>query len=323
MTDIEIIKCFSPVEGDTLHKSSRDLLPIACPEYLTEISDPEHRPWSCGLFPKYATIFDEWKRSDTDLDLFDWLKCEEGVKIINDYGYDLCERVTYLDEESIKSYKITLNSEGKLCTCKGDLLDTCMYNTEERGSGWASIVEDIDGSIYVGNHAPGYLQHSSFTQGKPVLFAGEVYCVKGVIKKISNNSGHYRPRQLHTLQFINNLSKIGVQVCDLEIIDQGNNRSSITVNSPVDIENLIFKEMFSSKNQVNTVLKTTASKILNGVATVHFEDFKKLMEYIGKKVNIFHPLIVNAKCDSYKDKNSKEDIFENVNHRSRKKTFSI
>ncbi len=41
------------------------------------------------------------------------------------------------------------------------------------------------------------VQHSSIFKGDPVLCAGNIYARKGVITKIDNGSGHYKPKPSH------------------------------------------------------------------------------------------------------------------------------
>ena len=41
------------------------------------------------------------------------------------------------------------------------------------------------------------IQHSSIFKGDPVLCAGNIYAKKGVITKIDNGSGHYKPKPSH------------------------------------------------------------------------------------------------------------------------------
>jgi len=51
-----------------------------------------------------------------------------------------------------------------------------------------------EGRFYLSkNYAYGKFHHSSFLAGKPVAAAGEIYIEKGIIKIVTDGSGHYRP----------------------------------------------------------------------------------------------------------------------------------
>jgi hypothetical protein len=51
-----------------------------------------------------------------------------------------------------------------------------------------------DGKIYLSkNYAYGKFHHSSFLSGKPISSGGEICIEKGVIKEVTNDSGHYIP----------------------------------------------------------------------------------------------------------------------------------
>jgi len=50
------------------------------------------------------------------------------------------------------------------------------------------------GNIYLSKYSEvGIFHHSSFLSGKPVGAAGEIIIEKGIIKEVTNASGHYQP----------------------------------------------------------------------------------------------------------------------------------
>jgi len=56
----------------------------------------------------------------------------------------------------------------------------------------------------------GEFHHSSLGQGKPVAMAGEIEIENGVLKSISNRSGHYTPKPEYLDQTISHLEQGGI-----------------------------------------------------------------------------------------------------------------
>jgi hypothetical protein len=52
-----------------------------------------------------------------------------------------------------------------------------------------------------------WFHHSSFLAGEPVAAAGEIRVSNGVLKTVSNNSGHYQPQPGYLIQFLLELRK--------------------------------------------------------------------------------------------------------------------
>lgn len=123
--------------------------------------------------------------------------------------------VTYLMTSQRTAWALKF-SAGKIWDASGGLFDTRDGETVHSDVGRAIFVMDADGNFYASTRQEiGKFHHSSFLAGAPVAAAGEVEVVEGVLKAISDRSGHYRPRRSYTSQAIehmrrNNISFDGV-----------------------------------------------------------------------------------------------------------------
>ena len=59
--------------------------------------------------------------------------------------------------------------------------------------------------------------HSDFMANKPVLCAGTIGIVKGKVKHVSNDSGHYKPPPKHITSVINQLRVAGMNVKNISV----------------------------------------------------------------------------------------------------------
>ncbi|MQA81013.1 MAG: hypothetical protein GEV10_21440 [Streptosporangiales bacterium] len=107
---------------------------------------------------------------------------------------DRAEGVTYLSQSELEGTRLVVRG-GKLHDMSGKLFDTSQGTSVwARGDTRAIFVMDRHGNIYASNdHAVGRFHHSSFLGGRPVAGAGELRVEEGVLKIISDKSGHYRP----------------------------------------------------------------------------------------------------------------------------------
>ncbi|WP_452598021.1 hypothetical protein [Pontimicrobium sp. MEBiC01747] len=108
--------------------------------------------------------------------------------------------------------------EGRLFDYNGKLFDS--LNIENRfNNGKAIFVMDEFGRVFAStNNKPLYFHHSSFLSGKDVTMAGEIEVISGTIISISNNSGHYRPKEDLLRQFVDFLEKSKVKTENIELI---------------------------------------------------------------------------------------------------------
>jgi hypothetical protein len=124
-------------------------------------------------------------------------------------------QVKYLNDEELAGYKLELR-DGRMYDANGSLFDT---SAASRGpnSGKAIFVMDENGSFYASNHQEiGEFHHSSLGRGEPVAAAGELQVDDGVLKGISDKSGHYAPGRQYTQQALDSLKNKGVDMDNVE-----------------------------------------------------------------------------------------------------------
>jgi hypothetical protein len=111
-----------------------------------------------------------------------------------------------------EGYRLHLR-DGRLFDAKGKLFDTTKSTTAHGGDGRAIFVMDDQCRLYASKvHAVGEFHHSSLLSGQPVAAAGETQVEKGMVKLISDKSGHYRPTAEHTRQLVDVLVAGGVDM---------------------------------------------------------------------------------------------------------------
>ncbi len=120
--------------------------------------------------------------------------------------------VRYLSEAERAPYRLTVK-DGKLYDAAGRLFDTRGAETVHSGGGRAIFIMDRDGSIYASTYQEvGKFHHSSLAAGRPVTAAGELEVVNGVLRLITNQSGHYRPLAAFNEQALEVLKASGVDI---------------------------------------------------------------------------------------------------------------
>lgn len=143
--------------------------------------------------------------------------------------------VKYLTEDERASYELMLQKGTNLFFWRGEPLDTTQMkrlNIIEGRSGTNRVifVMTLDGAIYVANEGAealkGFRQndgeqwrfnHSSFVQGKKVAAAGELLFEKGVLKGVTDSSGHYKPDITHTVQVLRKFQSAGVDLSQVAV----------------------------------------------------------------------------------------------------------
>lgn len=120
--------------------------------------------------------------------------------------------VKYLSPAEQKAHQLTVK-RGKLYDAQGKPFDTGKAYSWQSGENRAIFVMDPKGSLYASNlHAPGHFHHSSLLAGRPVAGAGEMEVQNGVLKALSNRSGHYRPTPAMDSQVARQLERQGVDL---------------------------------------------------------------------------------------------------------------
>lgn len=108
---------------------------------------------------------------------------------------------------------------GKLYTddARVNAFDTSQLSTFFSKLGYAIFVLSEDGNLHAANHAIGYKHHSSLLAAANAAGAGEMKVEKGVLKWISNKSGHYTPSTPHFIQTLHLLQKNNVNLGAVQV----------------------------------------------------------------------------------------------------------
>src|SRR3569832_473368 len=103
--------------------------------------------------------------------------------------------------------------------------DTSSYGAHSK-PGWCACVLDPFGDFFVFTHTHGRgknpIKHSSFTQGGPVFFTGELIIREGVFIAIFSMSGHYKPSLFQTYLMLEYLSDHGIDISQADVITLDN-----------------------------------------------------------------------------------------------------
>jgi hypothetical protein len=94
-----------------------------------------------------------------------------------------------------------------------DTRDSLIFTGDK---GLAIYVMEENGNIYASKYQEvSVFHHSSLAQGKSVAAAGELTVERGVLKEMSDSSGHYQPTREFTDQAIQVFSETGVNMKDV------------------------------------------------------------------------------------------------------------
>jgi hypothetical protein len=123
--------------------------------------------------------------------------------------------VEYLDKSQRTNLELKVEN-GKFYDASGKLFDTSgaatLHSDED---GFAIFVMDEEGQIFASKrHEQGKFHHSSLVAGAPVAAAGEIVVKNGVLKKLTDRSGHYRPSKVFTDQIVSFLKRQNVNLPD-------------------------------------------------------------------------------------------------------------
>ncbi|MGW1742618.1 hypothetical protein ACWCPQ_27865 [Nocardia sp. NPDC001965] len=129
------------------------------------------------------------------------------------------QQVKYLTEEERRRYEIRVIDE-KLYDSDNKLYDTTKAKSLFWGSkSSATFVMDAEGRLYSSLISEaGVFQHSSYLAGGPVAGAGTIRVEKGVLKELTNESGHYKPNRAMTIQVAQRLHELGVPMRDVDVL---------------------------------------------------------------------------------------------------------
>ena len=116
--------------------------------------------------------------------------------------------VTYFTDS--ESATLALNVVGGKLYQGNNLFDTTGADRSHSIAHTSIYVMDMRGVIYASKQNKVFMfHHSSILAGRDVAFAGEMQVEQGIIKKITNCSGHYQPNIALAKQLIDSLNKQG------------------------------------------------------------------------------------------------------------------
>jgi hypothetical protein len=118
--------------------------------------------------------------------------------------------VKYLDDETLKHYKVMIENGRLFYELNHKIVDFQFINKR------ILFVIDLNKDFFIAPFEEG-LWHSSFSKGKPVLAAGLIKVIHGIVSEIAFDSGHYLPELKYSYQTIQLLME--KQVRFLEEID--------------------------------------------------------------------------------------------------------
>lgn len=192
-------------------------------KYWLEIKDPNHRDRiSLNGLDAQSGALSAWQEDvNTKTGLFLWIDQHPDVEINmlkNKPKHPLSQGIcyiNYLSPDQATDYRITL-SQGEW-VIGGKLLDTTHLPGKAGMEGHAAIVIHRDGNIFVHPYEKGKWQHTSTTEGKPVLSAGMILIEQGKAKSFHLDSGHYTPQRPQLEYLLSRLAAQGVNISELDI----------------------------------------------------------------------------------------------------------
>lgn len=161
-------------------------------EYWLETVDPCHRPY----METYKKFWLESGISPKEQPFFLWLENKIQPNI---------PQIQYILPKEKYLYEIHLHN-GSFYQ-KGQLLQT---------NNLSCFVIDEHGKYYLGMPNK-FLRHTSFSYGRPVMFAGEAQFSNGQISQLANFSGHYCPNAKDTYRAIQKIKNDNYQFDNTQI----------------------------------------------------------------------------------------------------------
>ncbi len=140
-------------------------------------------------------------------------------------------RVVEYDRDLQRRGLSRLQLREKRLFLNGTPFDTTNMATAFLGPGYAIYCMSAEGHIHVDSHSVGHRHHSSMFAGEDVACAGELQVERGVLRYLSNKSGHYRPDVFQLLQVLRELAAAAIPL-DFRV-DQLNEDRSTTEHESV------------------------------------------------------------------------------------------
>jgi hypothetical protein len=180
------------------------------PELLRQlkrsIAGPEPRPDGLKLFPLLPMYvgenvrgFQNWyDRGDPPPLPGEVYEAQKNVPLSNRRQI---QAVEYFNADQQANARVYVSPDKQLMTARGPL-----------GDGKWIFVVNANGEMIADRPVPSVVHHSSLAGGEPVLMAGQIEITGGVLTRIDNQSGHFRPDVPAFKAFLAALSDQGVEL---------------------------------------------------------------------------------------------------------------
>ncbi|NHB63192.1 hypothetical protein [Photorhabdus sp. RW14-46] len=172
-------------KSEVLEQRAPFIAPIAGRPYYTssETQDKTFRPtWS------YPTWVRNYSRSNGNPAYCHMT--EEERRLLEEVVIG-GKTVKYLHGEELEERGVFIKN-GRFFDRNGKPFSTTSYRTRYHGEGYGTIVCRRGNLIYSYKHESKVLHHTSLSAGKAVIFAGEWQVEQGILKVLTNKTGHYR-----------------------------------------------------------------------------------------------------------------------------------
>lgn len=88
-------------------------------------------------------------------------------------------------------------------------------STNFSGKGFSMCVYSKTKGLFCASHKVHRWHHSSLLAGESCMFAGELKVERGIVKVLTNKSGHYKPGEEATLKMLEELAARGMDLSDV------------------------------------------------------------------------------------------------------------
>lgn len=194
------------------------------------------------------------------------IKSKEILDVHDDSKKD-DETVSLFITSSVERAQYRVNIHQGLFKKNGALFDTHKMISHGK-PGFASFTLNANGELSVFSHLNkrNGFTHSTMNAGAPIVVAGEIRIVDGVLKAITTYSGHYQPSLFNVYRLLEYFSRHNVDISRATVITFQNPSLYLT-----GLESRIYYV-----NNVADGYGTSASQIYNGIDELIVSCIKKL-----------------------------------------------
>ncbi|YAF94638.1 MAG: DUF4157 domain-containing protein [Nodularia sp. CChRGM 3473] len=225
---------------------STSLLDAPIPEEIAQNLDQPLQPDDASVlkYQELLTLGKSYKDEELlhdleDAKLFGYEKEKDFQSKAGPHGKAVGGVVKHVQDNEREQYELTSKQEGDntdtVFYWRGQAVDTTeMHELVLSGAGGRAIfVMTADGKIYLADPTDEIekgealswrnplffdkFHHSSFLRGAPVAAAGELVFAEGILKQVTNQSGHYKPGIIHTMQVLQEFKERGVNLKNVEL----------------------------------------------------------------------------------------------------------